>query len=66
MIYSMNLAQLPVSKTVDFLVWIIDNKIGNYQSLSAFIASDEKWHHSENIPFKCSELEAILVMLRWS
>lgn len=62
----MNLAQLPASKSVEFLVWVVTNQIGNYQSLLEFIASDEQWHHRENITFECTEQEAIWIMLKWS
>jgi hypothetical protein len=66
MTYTMNLAQLPASKSVDFLVWVVTNQIGNYQSLLKFIASDELWNRSETITFECSEEEATWILLRWS
>lgn len=66
MSYTMNLAQLPAYKSVDFLVWIVTNQIGNYQELIKFIASDENWHHSETINFECSEQEATLIRLVWT
>lgn len=66
MTYTMNLAQLPASKSVDFLVWICENQIGNYQDLYRFIARDETWYLRENIPFECSEQEVTWVLLRWS
>lgn len=66
MSYTMNLAQLPASKTVDFLVWIVTNQIGNYRSLLEFIASDELWYHKETIPFECSESEVTWIVLNWS
>ena len=64
--YTMNLAQLHTSKTVDFLVWIVTNQIGNYRSLLEFIASDELWYRKETIPFECSESEVTWIVLNWS
>jgi len=66
MTYTLNLAQLPAAQSVEFLVWIVTNQIGNWDSLARFIASDESWHHKETIPFECTEQEAIWVMLMWS
>ena len=66
MMYTLNLAQLPAATTVEFLLWIHANKIGNYDNLYRFIAQDESWHMRETIPFECSEKEAIWIMLRWS
>lgn len=64
--YTLNLAQLPSALTTDFLVWIIENKIGNHQDLYRFIALDETWYQKEIIPFECSEKEASWILLRWS
>lgn len=64
--YTLNLAKLPAAQTVEFLVWITTNQIGNWRDLMKFIALDETWYHRETIPFECSEEEAVMVMLRWS
>lgn len=66
MTYTLNLAQLPATQTVEFLVWICTNQIGNWNSLAKFIASDETWYLRETIPFECTEQEAVWIMLRWS
>ncbi len=66
MTYTLNLAQLPAAKTVGFLVWVVTNQIGNWDSLARFIASDEQWYYRETIPFECTEQEALLIMLRWA
>jgi hypothetical protein len=66
MTYTLNLAQLPASISVEFLVWVVTNQIGNWDTLARFIASDETWHHRETIPFECTEQEAMLIMLKWS
>lgn len=66
MMHTLNLAQLPAAQTVEFLVWIVTNQIGNWDSLAKFIASDETWYHREVIPFECTKQEAVWIMLRWS
>lgn len=64
--YTLNLAQLPMVTSVDFLLWISDHNIGNWQSLLELIFSDDTWYRKETIPFECSEEEAVMIMLRWS
>jgi hypothetical protein len=64
--HTLNLALLPAARQVDFLVWIIENQIGNHQDLLGFIANDERWHLQETIPFECSKQEALWILLRWS
>lgn len=68
MMYTLNLAQLPAvsAQTLEFLVWIVTNQIGNWDSLAQFIASDETWYQREIIPFECTEKEALWIMLRWA
>ena len=64
--YTLNLAELPATKSVEFLVWVVTNQIGNYMSLLELITKDINWHYKTSIPFECSEQEAILVILRWA
>lgn len=64
--YTLNLANMPSTLCVDFIVWIGVNKIGNYQGLYRFIALDEAWYFREHIPFECSEPEASIIVLKWS
>lgn len=66
MTYTLNLANLPAAQSVDFLVWIFKNQIGNHQDLFKFIAQDESWYLRETIPFECDEKEAMWISLRWS
>lgn len=63
---TINLADLPLSTTTDFLIWIIEHKIGNWEALFKFISCDESWHLRETIPFECSDKESTLILLRWS
>jgi hypothetical protein len=71
-VYTLNLAQLPagcgeeIRPSIDFISWICEQKIGNWQQLMLFIALDPEWHKQELIPFECSEEEAVMIMLRWS
>lgn len=64
--YTLNLANLPAAQSVDFLVWIVKNQIGNHQALLRFIAQDETWYLRETIPFECDEKEAMWIVLKWS
>ena len=66
MTYTLNLAELPAVRTVEFLLWIHTNKIGNYENLYRFIAEDESWYLRETVPFECTEKEAMWVILKWS
>jgi hypothetical protein len=63
---TLNLSDLPAVTTIEFLQWIIDNKIGNWEELMRFIARYEDWWEKGTIPFECSDEEAILIILRWS
>lgn len=64
--YTLNLAELPATKSVEFLVWVVTNQIGNYLSLLELITKDIDWHYKTSIPFECTEQEATLVILRWA
>ncbi len=64
--YTLNLAELPATKSVEFLVWVFTNQIGNHQSLLELITKDINWHYKTSIPFECTEQEATLVILRWA
>jgi len=64
--YTLNLAELPATKSVEFLVWVVTNQIGNYLSLLELITKDINWHYKTSIPFECTEQEATLVILRWA
>jgi hypothetical protein len=64
--YTLNLAELPATKSVEFLVWVVTNQIGNYRSLIKLMTKDIDWYYKTSIPFECTEQEATLVILRWS
>lgn len=64
--YTLDLTKLPAAQTVEFLVWVVTNQIGNWRELIAFIAQYDDWHQRETIPFECSESEAVMIILRWS
>ena len=64
--YTLNLAELPATKSVEFLVWVVTNQIGNYRSLLELMTKDIDWYYKTSIPFECTEQEATLVILRWA
>jgi hypothetical protein len=66
MTYNLNLANLPAAITVDFILWIVDNKIGNWEDLLGFIGTYEDWYLKEVVPFECTDREATLIILRWT
>jgi hypothetical protein len=62
---TINLAHLPAGTSIEFLTWVIDNRVGNWEQLMLSIARHEYWYKKE-IPFECSDEEATLIILRWS
>ena len=60
----LNIAQLPLGTSMEFLLWVTQNQIGNWEKLLEFIANDSDWHKQQVIPFECSEEESTMVLLR--
>lgn len=63
---TINLANLSLGIGVDFLIWVIEHRIGNWESLFRLIAVNSKWYEQEYIPFECSDKEATLISLKWA
>jgi len=63
---SVNLTTYPAAISIEFIRWVIDNKIGNWTNLLEIIAADADWYKRETITFECTEGEAIFIALRWS